>query len=90
MMAMLSKKAVQCARELRGLLRDGMLARDGPVDLGCGTLMLLSTAVKIVHSDLDDLNDDRHSNRHIGWGRWQKISDELEYLHALARTEQRE
>jgi hypothetical protein len=88
MMAMLSKRAVQCARELRGLLRDGMLARDGPVDAGGGTLMLLSTAVRIVLSDLDDLTDDGQNNGHIGRERWQKISDELEYLHTLAGTGQ--
>jgi hypothetical protein len=86
MMAMLSWRALQCARELRGLLRDGMLARDGPVDVGGGTLMLLSAAVRIVLSDLDEMNDDRQRNGRIGWERWQKISDELEYLHALVSS----
>jgi len=80
----LSIKAARCARELRRLLHDGVLAQHGSVELGGGILMPLDIACRIVLTDLDDLIDRASNNGSVARDRLQQLGDELEQLYALA------
>jgi hypothetical protein len=80
---MLSEQAEHHARELRAMLRNGILSRLGHADVGHGVVLPLDLAATIALSDLDDLGD----GGTVAQSRWRQLEADLEHLYRLATSD---